>query len=735
MIAPGGSATLYAPMSGGTLPYQCTLSGTDGSSINRTKSVATDSITFSVSPDQTTTYTLSCRDGAGASESDSAKITVSDSPVIEKFRGVPSSLPVGGGSYQLDYTVRLATSCRASGGTADWRSFTNFDLENGGRTPVWNLTKGTTFTLTCTNTSGKSASSSITINVDGTAGPLCGNGNLDAGEDCDLGSGNGTCPALCSDSCQDQYGCDSVATVSISARPDTYDPGETVKIQWSSTKAVNCEAKGGEGFSNPISTSGSVTVTPTRDFQNYRIECYDSGGKSVSDTAAVRKDIDEELYITSATVSPSPIPFGYAGNLTYSWSTDWIPDHLPNPECSLGYMNNASWITRSPWIPGKTGSTQLALSQVGTYGSVKRITLRCNIDNGTRTGIDEYRDIITYMTSDSSKAPVVALKIGIGGDRDESIKTLPASRAFKIYQIVGGAERCEYTEYNGRVEAVTPFIGEKEISYGSGLQQTATFVFQCWNGDLSSKAEAKVLISGSTDPSDDGRGSGGNPPGDGGPGTTICSAPNTCSDTCSADQRVGTCSSGGTYCCAPPTTTPPSVFTTPFSFGNPVAFSTVDGLFSRILSFLQATIVLLSLIFIIIGAFLYITSAGDEGRMTQGKKAILAALIGLALGIAAPAFLREIASILGWGTPNLPSGVGTSLTLIQIATNVLNFLLTIIGILAIIMLVIGGIMYLTAAGNEDTLDKGKRIVKYSLIGITIALASLVLVKAVAGLLG
>jgi hypothetical protein len=51
------------------------------------------------------------------------------------------------------------------------------------------------------------------------------------------------------------------------------------------------------------------------------------------------------------------------------------------------------------------------------------------------------------------------------------------------------------------------------------------------------------------------------------------------------------------------------------------------------------------------------------------------------------------------------------------------------------MLVIGGIMYLTAAGNEDTLDKGKKIVKYSLIGITIALASLVLVKAVAGLLG
>lgn len=138
---------------------------------------------------------------------------------------------------------------------------------------------------------------------------------------------------------------------------------------------------------------------------------------------------------------------------------------------------------------------------------------------------------------------------------------------------------------------------------------------------------------------------------------------------------------------------------------------------------------ILALIFIIIGAFLYITSAGNEGRMETAKKCILAAMVGLALGIAAPAFLKEIASILGWGT--VPPEVSTSLSLIQIATNVLNFLLTIIGILAIIMLIIGGIMYLTAAGDEDQIDRGKKIVKYSLIGITIALAALVLVRQVA----
>lgn len=179
--------------------------------------------------------------------------------------------------------------------------------------------------------------------------------------------------------------------------------------------------------------------------------------------------------------------------------------------------------------------------------------------------------------------------------------------------------------------------------------------------------------------------------------------------------------------------TTPTAGSTTVSFANPLRFNTVNELLTSLLTFLQTFIVMLALIFIIIGALLYVTSAGNDGRMETAKKCILGAVIGLALGIAAPAFLREISSILGWtaGPASLPAGVGTSLSLLQIATNVLNFLLTVIGILAIIMLVIGGMMYLLAAGDEDRIDKGKKIVKYSIIGIIIALGSMVLVRQLA----
>lgn len=149
-----------------------------------------------------------------------------------------------------------------------------------------------------------------------------------------------------------------------------------------------------------------------------------------------------------------------------------------------------------------------------------------------------------------------------------------------------------------------------------------------------------------------------------------------------------------------------------------------------LLGTLRGIIVVLSIVFIVIGAILYITSAGDEGRMKTAKAAITASMIGLALGIAAPSFLKEIGQILGWGAVNNTEVSGAK-TLTEIATNVLNFLLSIVGILGIIMLVVGGIMYLTAAGDENRIDTGKSIVKYSIIGIIVALASLVLVSQIA----
>jgi hypothetical protein len=115
------------------------------------------------------------------------------------------------------------------------------------------------------------------------------------------------------------------------------------------------------------------------------------------------------------------------------------------------------------------------------------------------------------------------------------------------------------------------------------------------------------------------------------------------------------------------------------------------------------------------------------------KATIGGAVIGLAIIFAAPAFLKEILTILG-GSDN--SGLlGNAPTLKAIAERILNLLLSIVGILGIIGLIIGGGFYLTAYGDEDRIKKGKDVVTASLIGIIIAAASLIIVRQIAVLLG
>lgn len=216
-----------------------------------------------------------------------------------------------------------------------------------------------------------------------------------------------------------------------------------------------------------------------------------------------------------------------------------------------------------------------------------------------------------------------------------------------------------------------------------------------------------------------------------------------CSGSCDAQSCVSQGKTSGTGSCSDPAlpnccvggsgTEPTPVIATTI-FDSPTGYKTVNEFLGKVLSWLQGVLGMLALVMITIGGFMYITSAGDSGQTESAKKLITAAVIGFAIAIAAPSFLREVADILGWGADvraGLPAGTGTALSFLQILTNALNFLLSIVGIVAIIMLVVGGVMYLTSAGDEDRIDTGKSIVKYAMIGIAVALGALVLVRQLA----
>ena len=66
----------------------------------------------------------------------------------------------------------------------------------------------------------------------------------------------------------------------------------------------------------------------------------------------------------------------------------------------------------------------------------------------------------------------------------------------------------------------------------------------------------------------------------------------------------------------------------------------------------------------------------------------------------------------------------------HILFNVLQFLLSIAGIVAIIGLVAAGFFYLTAGGNEQRIKIAKRAALMSVIGVIIVLGTLIIVSQV-----
>jgi len=162
---------------------------------------------------------------------------------------------------------------------------------------------------------------------------------------------------------------------------------------------------------------------------------------------------------------------------------------------------------------------------------------------------------------------------------------------------------------------------------------------------------------------------------------------------------------------------------------NPLSVNSIQDLLSKAMTYLQSIVGILAVLFIVIGGVMYMISAGNEGMIKKAKNAWTGAAIGLAIALAAPSLLKDLMTVLG-AKNNNAGGVGLQV----IATNTLTFLLSIVGIIAIIFMVIGGIMYMTSVGDDKRTGTAKNIFKYSIIGTVIALASVIIVQQVAGLM-
>lgn len=171
-----------------------------------------------------------------------------------------------------------------------------------------------------------------------------------------------------------------------------------------------------------------------------------------------------------------------------------------------------------------------------------------------------------------------------------------------------------------------------------------------------------------------------------------------------------------------------------FSYGyeNPIGHSTLTGFLEGLLINIQNIVGWLAVIFIVIGGVLYMTAGGKDSQITLAKNTIISALIGFSLAVAGPSLLKEIKDLVLPGGP--VASIAGANTISDILINILDFSLTLIAILALITLIYSGLSYLGANGDRSKIDNAKKIAVYSVIALSVAGGSLIVINFIINIL-
>jgi len=80
-------------------------------------------------------------------------------------------------------------------------------------------------------------------------------------------------------------------------------------------------------------------------------------------------------------------------------------------------------------------------------------------------------------------------------------------------------------------------------------------------------------------------------------------------------------------------------------------------------------------------------------------------------------------------------GISVNRSFLDIVAAAGRWIMSILAAISVVMFIVAGIMYVTAAGNEEQVEKAKKIITYAIIGLVIALVGFLITEVVRGIAG
>jgi len=87
-----------------------------------------------------------------------------------------------------------------------------------------------------------------------------------------------------------------------------------------------------------------------------------------------------------------------------------------------------------------------------------------------------------------------------------------------------------------------------------------------------------------------------------------------------------------------------------------------------------------------------------------------------------------------YGLKDNPGAGGSATDFAVVIGKIVTWLLGFVGALAVLMIIVAGIMYLTSGGDEGRVEKAKQWLIYAIVGLIVALLGWVIVNSVISIL-
>jgi cytochrome bd-type quinol oxidase subunit 2 len=152
-----------------------------------------------------------------------------------------------------------------------------------------------------------------------------------------------------------------------------------------------------------------------------------------------------------------------------------------------------------------------------------------------------------------------------------------------------------------------------------------------------------------------------------------------------------------------------------------------------VITFIKYMIGAVAVVMLLINGVRLVGGGGEEENTKKARNGVIYALVGLVLLTVGSTFITDVFYNIDKNVYSGLEGVDPQLDIpegVAQIVGITNLIVSFIGPILVLLLVIGGVMYVTAAGEEENMNRAKRLILAALIGVIVVYGAFAIVSTI-----